>query len=153
MTEVTFHTGVGDRLAYACRLLRKAQRGGARIAVTGEASSLAELDRALWSFDPLAFVAHVRLPAGAQPTPAQRAATPIWLVEHAADAPAVPVLVNLGPEVAVGFESFERLIEVVGDAAEERLAGRQRWKHYADRGYTLLHHDRAGAAGQPDRGG
>jgi DNA polymerase III subunit chi len=153
MTEVTFHTGVGDRLDYTCRLLRKAQRGGTRIAVTGEPASLIELDRALWSFDPLAFVAHLRLTAGAVATPSQHAATPVWLVERAVDAPSVPVLLNLGPEVAAGFESFERLIEVVGDAPDERLAARRRWKHYTDRGYTLVHHDRTRAAASHEHAG
>lgn len=146
MTEVTFHSGVGDRLDYACRLLRKAQRAGSRIAVVGTSGDLAELDRALWSFDALSFVPHVRLAAGAQPAPAQGAATPIWLLERAADVPpGVPLLLNLGPDVAPGFESFERLIEVAGAANEERLAGRRRWKHYTERGYTLVHHDRSGA--------
>jgi DNA polymerase III subunit chi len=145
LTEVSFHTGVGDRLAYACRLLRKAQRGGTRIAVVGDGADLGELDRALWSFDPLSFVPHVRLAAGAQPDAALAAATPIWLLERGAQAPAgVSVLVNLGPEIAPGFESFARLIEVVGDDVEERLAARRRWKHYADRGYSLAHHDRGG---------
>ena len=146
MTEVTFHSGVGDRFDYACRLLRKVQRSGARIAVVGASVDLAELDRALWSFDALSFVPHVRLAAGAQPAPEQGAATPIWLLERAADVPAgVPLLLNLGPEVAPGFESFERLIEVAGAGDEERQAGRRRWKHYAERGYTLVHHDRSGA--------
>lgn len=145
MTEVTFHTGVGDRLDYACRLLRKAQRGGARIAVVGDGAELGELDRALWSFDPLSFVPHVRLAAGAQAGAAQATATSIWLLEPGAEAPSgVSVLLNLGREVAPGFESFERLIEVVGEGDEERLAARRRWKHYADRGYSLAHHDRGG---------
>jgi DNA polymerase III subunit chi len=145
LTEVTFHTGVGDRLAYACRLLRKAQRGGARIAVVGDGAELGELDRALWSFDPLSFVPHVRLAAGSQAGAAQAAATSIWLIERGVDAPAgVSVLLNLGPQLVPGFESFERLIEVVGEGADERLAARQRWKHYADRGYSLVHHERGG---------
>lgn len=146
MTEVAFHTGVGDRLDFVCRLLRKAQRSGARIAVVGTSADLAELDRELWSFDALSFVPHVRLAGGAQPAPLQGEATPIWLLERAADVPpGVPLLLNLGPEVAPGFESFERLIEVAGVSTEERSAGRRRWKHYAERGYALVHHDRSGA--------
>ena len=80
MTEVSFHTGVSDVLGYACRLLRKAARKGARVAVCGEAALLQQLDRALWTFDPLDFTPHARLAAGAVPAP-RLAATPIWLIE------------------------------------------------------------------------
>lgn len=140
MTEVAFHFNVGDPLGYACRLLRKALRAGAQVAVVAPPDRLRELDAALWSFDALEFLPHVRLAAGTQPA-ARLAATPLWLVERAADAPPVPVLVNLGDEVAPGFESFERLIEIVGSDDAERQAGRQRWKHYTDRGYAIERHE------------
>jgi DNA polymerase III subunit chi len=140
MTEVAFHFNVGDPLGYACRLLRKALRAGAQVAVVAPPDRLRELDGALWSFDALEFLPHVRLAAGAQP-PARLSATPLWLVERAADAPPVPVLVNLCEEVAPGFESFERLIEIVGSDEADRQAGRQRWKHYTDRGYAIERHE------------
>ena len=35
---VDFHTGLADKLAYACRLLRKAHRSRARVVVTGDAA-------------------------------------------------------------------------------------------------------------------
>ena len=37
MTEVAFHFNVPQKSGYACRLLRKATAGGARVVVTGEA--------------------------------------------------------------------------------------------------------------------
>ena len=144
MTEVSFHTGVSDVLGYACRLLRKAARKGARVAVCGEAALLQQLDRALWTFDPLDFTPHVRLGPGAAAAP-RLAATPIWLIEREADTPlaASPVhevLVNLGPDPVPGFESFERVLEIVGQAPPEADAGRRRWRHYAERGYRIDHH-------------
>ena len=51
MTEVEFHTGVADPLGFACRLLRKAYRRGARVLVTAPPERLAQLDRLLWTFD------------------------------------------------------------------------------------------------------
>lgn len=140
MTEVAFHFNVGDPLGYAVRLLRKALRSGARVAVVAPPERLRELDLALWSFDALEFLPHVRLAVGAQP-PARLAATPLWLVERAADAPQAAVLVNLGDEIATGFESFERLIEIVGSDEQDRHAGRRRWKHYTDRGYVIERHE------------
>ena len=50
------------------------------------------------------------------------------------------VLVNLGREPVPGFESFERVVEIVAGDAEAAQAGRRRWRHYAERGYAIRHH-------------
>ncbi|HEV7915783.1 MAG TPA: DNA polymerase III subunit chi [Albitalea sp.] len=137
MTEVQFHFNVPERLPYACRLLRKALRSGASgVAVSGPAATLSRLDRTLWTFDPQEFIPHVLLRAG-EALPARLRRTPIWLVEQPELASRHPVLVHLGDEPAVGFESFTRLIEIVSTDAEERDAARRRWKHYAGRGYAI----------------
>ena len=141
MTEVQFHFNVPDRLVYACRLLRKALRSGARgVAVSGPAPTLARLDRTLWTFDPQEFIPHVLLRQNEALAPQLRR-TPIWLVERAEQGAHHPVLVHLGEDPAMGFESFERLIEIVSTDDGEREAGRRRWKHYAGRGYALQRFD------------
>ncbi len=141
MTEVSFHFNVADRIAYVCRLLRKATRQGARLVVTGPAASLAELDRALWQFDPTDFVPHLRVQPGTDVAP-RLASTPIWLADRAdVAAPDHPVLVNLGRETAAGFESFARVIEIVSTDDDDRAAARARWKHYANRGYAIERHE------------
>ena len=140
MTEVSFHFNVPDRLAYACRLLRKATRAGARVAVTAPGQTLSDLDRVLWTFDPIDFVAHRRLPAG-EAVPARLSPTPVWLLDRVADAPDHDVLLNLGEEMPQGFESFERVIEIVSMSNQERHAARERWKHYSARGYAITRHE------------
>jgi DNA polymerase-3 subunit chi len=142
MTEITFHFNVGDRAAYACRLLRKATRRGAQVAVTGSPEVLAELDHQLWAFDPLEFIPHVRLDPGA--APGRRAeAAPVWLVEDPSQLERHEVLVNLGAAAPAGFESFGKLIEIVSTAEDDRAAARVRWKHYASRGYPIARHEAA----------
>ena len=133
MTGVEFHFNAPDKLGYACRLLRKAAAKGARVVVTGEAAPLRELDAALWTFSPLEFIAHCDTKA----PPAMLAASPIVLASEPRSAPHHQVLVNLGSAVPEGFESFERLIEVVSLEDADRAQARQRWKHYAGRGYQL----------------
>jgi DNA polymerase-3 subunit chi len=140
MTEVSFHFNVPHRLGYACRLLRKASRQGARVVVVAPAATLVELDRALWNFDPIEFVPHVRV-LGSAVLPAQLRDTPVQLVEDAARASHQQVLLNLGNELVQGFESFERVLEVVSADPAERVAARVRWKHYAARGYTIERHE------------
>jgi DNA polymerase-3 subunit chi len=140
LTRIDFHFNVADRSAYACRLLRKAARTGARVAVTAPAEQLAALDRELWAFEATEFVPHVRLEPG-QELPERLRPTPICLLEDATAAPHHEVLLNLGAAAPAGFESYARLIEIVSTDAADRQAGRARWKHYADRGYALEAHE------------
>lgn len=140
MTEVSFHFNVPDRLGYACRLLRKATRQGARVTVTGEPAVLAGLDRALWSFEPTEFLPHLLLRRGEAASERHRS-TPVCLTEDPAGSLHHDVLVNLGDATPTGFESFARVIEIVSTDAEERSAARTRWKHYAARGYAIERHE------------
>ena len=49
VTDVAFHFGAPDKVAYAVRLLRKAVGTGARVLVVAEGAQLSELDAALWA--------------------------------------------------------------------------------------------------------
>ena len=137
MTEVEFHTGVADPLAYACRLLRKASKRGVRVLVTAPAARLARLDRALWDFEDLEFLPHVRMP-GASAAVAAR--TPIWLAERAGVAGQPALVLNLGAAMPVELGTLERLIEVISTQAEEVAAGRERWRAYQALGLPTRHH-------------
>ncbi len=140
MTEITFHFNVFDRAAYACRLVRKATRRGAQVALTAAADVLNRLDRELWTFDPVEFVPHLRL-GPAEGVAERMRPTKVWLVDDASTAPHHDVLVNLGRAAPGGFESFAKLIEIVSTAEENRVDARLRWKHYASRGYPIVRHE------------
>jgi len=140
LTEITFHFNVPDKLAYACRLLRKAYASGARVVVTGEPELLRQLDTDLWTFSALDFVPHCHA-AAAQPQVLE--ASPVVLSETPRATPHQQVLVNLGGRVPEGFERFERLNELVSVDGEDRQQARSRWRHYADRGYAIRRHEAA----------
>jgi len=146
MTEVEFHFNVVDKLEYSCRLLRKAHAGGAKLLVTADPVMLAQLDQMLWTLSATEFLPHCRSDA----PPATLALSPIVLaasaLEPVLEGRAAGVLVNLGQDVPPGFESFERFIEIVSSAPDDRQAGRQRWNHYKQRGYALKAHDRTVSA-------
>jgi DNA polymerase-3 subunit chi len=139
MTEVAFHFNVPDKVAYACRLLRKAVGGGSRLVVTGHADTLHTLDAELWTFSPLEFIAHCHVTDPVH----MLGASPVIIAATLQETPHSQVLVNLGADVPGGFERFERLIEVVSMEDDDRAGARQRWKHYAERGYSIQRHDRA----------
>ena len=137
MTDIEFHVNVADKLHYSCRLLRKAYRSGANAVVTAEPELLLQLDQLLWSYSSTEFLPHCRSDSSA----ATMSATPIMLAEHLSVYPSGSVLVNLGSRVPGGFEHFERFIEVASKSEDDRLAARDRWKYYRDRGYALRRHE------------
>lgn len=138
MTDIAFHFGAPDRLAYTCRLLRKATATGARLQVRADPDTLAALDTALWGMGETDFITHCD--ASADATMRQHSAI-LLLGTDAALEPAFPVLVNLGEDVPHGFEQFHRVIEIVSTDAQDRQLARQRWKHYTSQGFTITRHD------------
>lgn len=139
MTDIAFHFNAPDRVAYVCRLLRKAVGTGAKVVVTGDAKTLRQIDADLWSLSPTDFVPHCDLDAGANVLDA----TPVVLSTAIEAAPHKQVLVNLGQHLPAGFEQFERVIEVVSLDDEDRQMARSRWKQYADQGFNIIRHDLA----------
>ena len=137
MTDVAFHTGIANPLDYACRLLRKAYRSGARVAVHGEGALLDRLDQALWTFEQLEFVPHILIPRDAD-DPRRLAMSPIVLVKGESAAPAgCRIGVTLAGHPVADVGAFDRLIAIVGLNESEREAGRERWREYQRAGHAV----------------
>jgi DNA polymerase-3 subunit chi len=139
VTDVAFHFNASDRLAYVCRLLRKAVGSGAKIVVTGSVPTLAQLDATLWTFSATDFVPHCFADSEARVL----AASPVILASSMQNVPHRQVLVNLDEGVPLGYDRFERVIEVVGLEEQDRQTARHRWKHYAQQGDNIIRHDLA----------
>jgi DNA polymerase III subunit chi len=137
MTDIAFHFNVSDKMAYACRLLRKATAAGARVVVTGSVETLHALDRHLWTFSALDFVPHCLYSASSD----LLSASPVVLQPDLAQCPHAQVLLNLHPQVVDGYEKFQRVIELVTLDEAERQEARARWKAYQERGHTIVRHD------------
>jgi len=142
VTEISFYFNVPSRTGYACRLLRRAQRQGVALAVSGPLDALNEIDRELWTFAGPEFLAHGWIDRVAD-VPSALHATTIWLGTNPIDAPGHDVLLNLGSETPPAFETFERVLEVVSVDDADRQSARERWKAYARRGYPIKRHEAA----------
>lgn len=142
MPRIEFHTGISDPLAFTCRLLRKAYRQGARLVVTGPATTLRDLDRTLWTFDERDFIPHAWVHRGAADDAAARL-SPIWLLDAELPTQHASLLVNVGGAVESLVERFERVIEVVSTDTDIASQARLRWRTYRDRGYPIQHHGAA----------
>ena len=139
MTEIAFHTGIADPLDYACRLLRKAYRSGAKVAVHAEPALIDSLDQALWTFDPLEFLPHIVLPRDAGDA-ARVANTPVVLVRQGAVAPATcSIAVTIAAPAIEGVGDYDRVIAIVGLDPQQREAGRLRWREYERAGHAVTH--------------
>lgn len=134
MTRIDFHSNVPNKLAYACRLVRKARAAQCKIVLLGNNIELSQLDQLLWTFSEQDFLPHVR--AG-DPLAAQ---TDIILTaDENAELPHHHVLINLSGQQPEHFARFERMFEIISADDNDKAAGRDRYRFYKERGYPLSH--------------
>jgi DNA polymerase-3 subunit chi len=139
MTRIDFHSNVVDRLTYTCRLVRKARAAQCRIVLlSSDAAQQAALDEALWTFSATDFLPHVPLTYPHQHPHA--ADTPVILIaDDQSELPHHHVLINLSGRTPAHFARFERMFEIISAEEEDKIAGRDRYRYYKDRGYPLTH--------------
>lgn len=137
MTRIDFHTNVPDKVAYACRLVRKAWAANNRVVLmTDDAAQLAELNAAMWTFSATDFLPHVLA------DDALAAHTPILLTDN--DEAELPhthkeLLVNLSRRAPSQMKQFARMIEVISSEEVDAAAGRKRYVAYKQQDYPLTH--------------
>lgn len=139
MTQVFFYHGASDKIAAACALLGGAYAKKKAMLVFAPEKDIANsVDRMLWTHSALSFIPHCRADS---PLAAE---TPILITDTLKTIPQDERLMNLSQNVPPGFSRFQNLIEVVGQAEDERSAARERVKFYKDRGYEVRYFDLSG---------
>ncbi|MDF1587959.1 MAG: DNA polymerase III subunit chi [Gammaproteobacteria bacterium] len=140
MTKIDFYILKGqhahDRQVFACRLAEKAYKLGHQIYIHArDAEQCEQLNQALWSFRSDSFVPH-QLDDGQA-----NEQCPI-LIGHSASPPRLmDLLINLNTEQPLFFSQFERVAEIIDDNEHIKVAGRQRFQFYKQRGYHIdTHH-------------
>ena len=141
MTTIDFYFNAEDRMQIACRLAGKAVAQGKRVLVWApQPDSAHQLDRMLWTTPATGFVPHCMA------HDALAAETPVLISAGATEPEGCAILLNLGDDCPPAFERFERLLEIVSRADDERQGARQRYRFYRERGYTITDHDLSSAA-------
>jgi DNA polymerase-3 subunit chi len=136
MTQIDFYTHVQDKRLLACRLSAKALEQGLRVLIlTPDESDAARMGQMLWSIPATGVLPHCR---ARDPLAAM---TPVIVDCDPGELPHDQVLLNLGTERPVFFSRFQRLIEIVSTDEADRLAARERFRFYRDRGYEIRSHD------------
>ena len=136
MTQIDFYTHVQDKQLFACKLCAKALEQGLRtLVLTQDEKAAASMDQMLWRIPATAFLPHCRARAPlADVTPLIVDCDPGELTHD-------QLLLNLGSERPAFFSRFQRLIEIVTTDEADRLAARERFRFYRDRGYAIITHD------------
>lgn len=136
MTEVFFYHGAADKVAAACALLGGAYaQKKAMLVYVPEKELASNVDRSLWIQPALSFVPHCRADS---PLAAE---TPVLITDNLEQPAQFERLMNLDRAAPPGFQRFQRLIEVVGQDEEDRLAARARVKLYKDSGCKVQYFD------------
>lgn len=135
MIRVDFHSQVGDKILYACRLIRKARAANCKLIVLLDNEAQAtELDQSLWDFTSTDFLPHVMI------NDVRAAQTAIVLTESLQCAlPHNEILLNLSQSMPEGYSAFSRVIEIVSSQEQDAQAGRQRFRHYQQQGIKPSH--------------
>jgi DNA polymerase-3 subunit chi len=139
MTRIDFYSldadSGGDRFLLVCRLVERIRANGARVLIhCPDPGQAQHLDRLLWTFREDGFLPHGRV---GQTDPEL---TPVLISGDGSPDAEDQVLINLSSEVPEFFGRFERLCEPIDHDPATRLAGRERFRYYRDRGYPLEHH-------------
>jgi DNA polymerase III subunit chi len=139
VTQVAFHVGIEDRVAYCCRLVRKVLASGAQALILGDAAMLRRIDAVLWADEAAGFTPHAMADAPA----AIAARSPVLLAAQ------VPTDINMTDQLPDDPHARERVIELVSSDEQAIQDARVRWKSYKQRGFELVNHDvRQRAAGK-----
>lgn len=141
MSVITFYTHVADIDLFTCRLAKRASDSGQTVFIwLDDPQRLDTLDRQLWTHDAESFLPH-QIWSGHLPFEDD---VPIWLA--AGDVlPQLPnntVVINLSDDFWHQAPSVpQRVLEIVGNHAEQLAAARTRFAAYKQNGFTLEHHN------------
>ncbi|MGI9310071.1 MAG: DNA polymerase III subunit chi [bacterium] len=141
-----------DKHAYACRIADKAHARGMTVFMRAEDDAQSEsLDKLLWTFSQGSFVPHIRCAAvsnedaGADDSANDDAIYPVRIGSHAPSR-AADLLISLTREAPADYARFARVADLILDHADDKAAGRARFRFYREQGIAPNTHNIADPA-------
>lgn len=132
MTKVDFYFNVPDKLLKTAQLCEeKLVKGRQATIYTVDAAMNADIQKMLWQHSATSF-----LPSSTAEE-LDGAMVPIVLVSNGETLCQDDVLINLQMQHPPFFSRFRHLIELVGTEESDKVAARERFKFYRDRGYRI----------------
>ena len=124
----------GHRERIVCQIAEKAVAQGHRVHIrVPDMEAAQSIDTQLWTFRDQSFLPHC---VGESPSPLVRITIhDEWMPEER------DVLINLAEDIADGYETFERVAEVVGPDDDSKSQGRARFRQYLEQGLEPQLHE------------
>jgi DNA polymerase-3 subunit chi len=141
MTQIDFCFNVSDKYRLVARYAGKSVGQATRLFIyTSNVEMTVKIRQLLWSHEQTSFIPHC--------STADRLAleTPVIVDHESGSFVHDDILLNLCDTYPSFFSRFNRLIEIVGNDEDDKLAARERFRFYRDRGYDIRRHDMTGKA-------
>jgi DNA polymerase III subunit chi len=139
MTEINFYSlapdSRGEQLLLACRLVERIWATKLRILIYCPEQVVAQsLNRLLWTFRQDSFLPHGFY------NRVDPVWTPVLISSDGRPETECQVLINLSSEIPSFVDRFARVCEIIDNDSLNIHAGRERFRRYRERGYSLVHH-------------
>lgn len=138
MTRIIFYSNLADKHLALVDLVQQALDKRHLVTILADSEQAAsQVTSVLWgrgtsSFLPNVMAAHPHV-----------AITPVLIDWQQKDLLQDDILINLTQSQLTCFSRFRQLIELVSNDEVDKMAARQRFKFYRDRGYEIKHIDEA----------
>ncbi len=143
MTRIDFYvtdeTEPDSAMRIACRIAEKAYRQRLPTHIhTASAEQATTVEQLLWNFRPESFIPHELSDGMPDPVLKGLQFPPITIGSEEPQHHEIEVVINLADKVPLFFSRHNRLAEIID--GNGKVAGRERYKFYKDRGYELNTH-------------
>jgi len=133
------HVTTRETERFVCQLVDKIWHQGYRIYIHTDSLPRAKLlDEILWTFKQDSFIPHDIYDVEED---VDMMSVPVWIGFNNKVCEQTDVLINLTTEIPEKVDNFQRIAEIVDDSNNDRQKGRERYRLYRDKDYTLKTHD------------
>lgn len=132
MTRIDFYFNVANKQQLLAELVQGALNKRRQVTVlAGSAEKATEISVKLWQQPATSFIPNVLV------ADALAAQTPVVIHWQPNNVLQDDMLINLTQTEPSYFSRFTQLVELVGEDEQDKLAARERYKFYRDRGYEI----------------